>query len=143
MPRHGRRAGAGAANEVPLSGSGAMAGNTSTPGSDRDLPRPGPVGAFDQRAPALCLTELADRADLPLPTAHRLVGELVEWGALPASPPGATSSAAAVGRRPARSGPDRAAAAGVPVPARPLRRDPGHRAPRGPRPYSRCSTSTG
>lgn len=40
------------------------------------------LGAFDGAAPGLTLTELAGRADLPLATAHRLVGELVEWGAL-------------------------------------------------------------
>jgi len=40
------------------------------------------VGAFDDTHRRLTLTELAGRAGLPLPTAHRLVGELVTWGAL-------------------------------------------------------------
>ena len=40
------------------------------------------LGAFDTRHRRLSLTELAVRADLPVPTAHRLVGELVAWGAL-------------------------------------------------------------
>lgn len=40
------------------------------------------LGAFDQQHRRLTLTELATRADLPLPTAHRLVGELIAWGAL-------------------------------------------------------------
>ncbi|MCW2866873.1 MAG: IclR family transcriptional regulator [Marmoricola sp.] len=40
------------------------------------------LGAFDARHRRLSLTELAGRADLPVPTAHRLVGELVAWGAL-------------------------------------------------------------
>ncbi|MBO1330656.1 IclR family transcriptional regulator [Streptomyces sp. VRA16 Mangrove soil] len=40
------------------------------------------LGAFDQHHQALTLTELARRADLPLATAHRLVGALAGWGAL-------------------------------------------------------------
>lgn len=40
------------------------------------------LGAFDQAHPALSLTELAHRAGLPMPTAHRLVGALARWGAL-------------------------------------------------------------
>ena len=40
------------------------------------------LGAFDQRHRMLSLTELAARAGMPMPTAHRLVGELVDWGAL-------------------------------------------------------------
>lgn len=38
--------------------------------------------AFESRLPALSLSQIADSAGLPLPTAHRLVGELVAWGAL-------------------------------------------------------------
>jgi len=40
------------------------------------------LGAFDTDHRELTLTELARRAELPLATAFRLVGELVEWGAL-------------------------------------------------------------
>jgi DNA-binding IclR family transcriptional regulator len=40
------------------------------------------LGAFDDQHRSLTLTELAARAELPAATAHRLVGELVRWGAL-------------------------------------------------------------
>lgn len=40
------------------------------------------LAAFEHPPSAKSLSELAADADLPLPTAHRLVGELVEWGAL-------------------------------------------------------------
>ncbi len=40
------------------------------------------LGAFDERHRSLTLTELARRARISVPTAHRLVGELVEGGAL-------------------------------------------------------------
>ncbi|WP_031517863.1 IclR family transcriptional regulator [Streptomyces sp. NRRL F-5123] len=40
------------------------------------------LGAFGQAHPTLTLTEIARRARLPLPTAHRLVGVLTGWGAL-------------------------------------------------------------
>ncbi|MGH3351674.1 MAG: IclR family transcriptional regulator [Nocardioides sp.] len=40
------------------------------------------IGAYDATHRRLTLSELAARADLSLPTAHRLVAELVEWGAL-------------------------------------------------------------
>jgi DNA-binding IclR family transcriptional regulator len=38
--------------------------------------------AFDEGHRSLTLTELARRAEIPVPTAHRLVGELVAGGAL-------------------------------------------------------------
>jgi DNA-binding IclR family transcriptional regulator len=38
--------------------------------------------AFESGLPSLSLSQIADAAGLPLPTAHRLVGELVGWGAL-------------------------------------------------------------
>jgi DNA-binding IclR family transcriptional regulator len=59
-----------------------MAGNVSTPGATVTSRALGLVGAFDEGHRRLTLTELAQRAGLPVPTAHRLVGELVEWGAL-------------------------------------------------------------
>ncbi|WP_239678959.1 IclR family transcriptional regulator [Natronosporangium hydrolyticum] len=40
------------------------------------------LGAFGPADPALTLSELARRAGISLPTAHRRVAELVEWGAL-------------------------------------------------------------
>jgi DNA-binding IclR family transcriptional regulator len=40
------------------------------------------LSVFTQERPALTLTEIAATAALPLSTAHRLVGELVTWGAL-------------------------------------------------------------
>jgi DNA-binding IclR family transcriptional regulator len=40
------------------------------------------LGVFDGENRSLTLTEIAQRAGLPLPTAHRLVGELAAWGAL-------------------------------------------------------------
>ncbi|GAA4723830.1 IclR family transcriptional regulator [Nocardioides endophyticus] len=59
-----------------------MAGNTSTPGATVTSRALALLGAFDEHHRRLTLTELADRAGLPMPTAHRLVGELVAWGAL-------------------------------------------------------------
>jgi DNA-binding IclR family transcriptional regulator len=38
--------------------------------------------AFSAERPELTLTEISRRAALPMTTAHRLVGELAEWGAL-------------------------------------------------------------
>ena len=40
------------------------------------------LGGFDGENRSLTLTEIAQRAGLTLPTAHRLVGELAAWGAL-------------------------------------------------------------
>lgn len=61
-----------------------MAGNTSVRGAgtgvvERVLAL---LAAFDEHHRRLTLTELAERADLPVPTTHRLVGQLVEGGAL-------------------------------------------------------------
>jgi DNA-binding IclR family transcriptional regulator len=59
-----------------------MAGNTSTPGTTVASRLLAVVGAFDERHRSLSLSEIARRAEIPLPTAHRLVGELVGGGAL-------------------------------------------------------------
>jgi DNA-binding IclR family transcriptional regulator len=40
------------------------------------------LGAFAPQRPQLSLTAIARQTDLPLSTVHRLVGELVAWGAL-------------------------------------------------------------
>jgi DNA-binding IclR family transcriptional regulator len=40
------------------------------------------LDAFSQDRPALTLTEISRIAELPLPTAYRLVAELLTWGAL-------------------------------------------------------------
>lgn len=53
------------------------------------------LAAFDERHRALTLTEIADRAGLARPTAHRLIAELTEWGALRRDARGAY----AIGRR--------------------------------------------
>ena len=65
-----------------------MAGNTSTPGATVTSRALALVGAFDDQHRRLTLTELAQRAALPVPTTHRLVGELVAWGALARTPSG-------------------------------------------------------
>ncbi|MET0454870.1 MAG: IclR family transcriptional regulator [Mycobacterium sp.] len=59
-----------------------MAGNTSTPGASVASRVLAVIGAFDDRHRSLTLTEIAARAGLALPTAHRLIGELVTGGAL-------------------------------------------------------------
>ncbi|MDX6355154.1 MAG: hypothetical protein QOF98_2057 [Streptomyces sp.] len=59
-----------------------MSGNSSRPGATVTSRVLTLLAAFDEDHRRLTLTELAGRADLPVPTAHRLVGELVEWGAL-------------------------------------------------------------
>ena len=59
-----------------------MAGNVSSPGTTVTSRALALLAAYDDEHRRLSLTELAERAGLPVPTAHRLVGELVEWGAL-------------------------------------------------------------
>jgi DNA-binding IclR family transcriptional regulator len=66
-----------------------MAGNTRMAGvtvASRVLAL---LGAFDAQHRSRTLTQLARHAGLPLATAHRLVGELVAWGALTRQPSGA------------------------------------------------------
>lgn len=65
-----------------------IAGNTSRPGvtvASRVLAL---LSAFDSSHRRLSLTEMASRAQLPLPTAHRLVRELETWGAVVRQPTG-------------------------------------------------------
>ena len=59
-----------------------MAGNSSSPGASVTSRALALLGAFDEAHRRLTLTRLAERADLPVATAHRLVAELVGWGAL-------------------------------------------------------------
>ncbi|WP_369258740.1 IclR family transcriptional regulator [Geodermatophilus amargosae] len=46
------------------------------------------LDAFDANAPRLTLTEIAERSGTPLTTAHRLLAELTDWGALARRPDG-------------------------------------------------------
>ncbi|MFJ6854496.1 IclR family transcriptional regulator [Streptomyces sp. NPDC091271] len=59
-----------------------MAGNAARPGRSVTSRALAILGVFDERHRQLGLTDLAARAGLPAATAHRLVGELVTWGAL-------------------------------------------------------------
>src|SRR6476659_8218517 len=59
-----------------------MAGNSSAPGASVTSRALALLGAFDERHRRLTLSQLAGRAGLPVATAHRLVAELVAWGAL-------------------------------------------------------------
>lgn len=59
-----------------------MAGNTAAPGTTVASRVLAILGAFDAGHRALTLTEIAERAQLARPTAHRLIAELTEWGAL-------------------------------------------------------------
>ncbi|MGC4964268.1 IclR family transcriptional regulator [Gordonia sp. DT101] len=72
-----------------------MAGNTGTPGQSVAARLLTVLGAFDRFHRALTLTEIAERAQLPVPTVHRLVRELETWGALTRRP----DSRFVVGRR--------------------------------------------
>ncbi|KAA1424945.1 IclR family transcriptional regulator [Mumia zhuanghuii] len=63
-----------------------MAGNTTSPGTTVASRVLALLSAFDADHRRLTLSELARRSDLPLPTAHRLVGELVAAGALSRRP---------------------------------------------------------
>lgn len=65
-----------------------MAGNSSGRGVSVTSRVLALLGAFDGAHRSLTLTQLAQRAGLPLPTAHRLVAELAAWGALVRQPSG-------------------------------------------------------
>jgi DNA-binding IclR family transcriptional regulator len=72
-----------------------MAGNTSRSGASVAARTLALVTAFDAQHPRQSLTDLAKRADLPVPTAHRLLGELRQAGILTRGPDGTY----AVGRK--------------------------------------------
>ena len=59
-----------------------MAGGSSTPGRTVTSKVVALLDAFAPDHPQLTLSELCRRTGLPAATAHRLVGELVEWGGL-------------------------------------------------------------
>jgi DNA-binding IclR family transcriptional regulator len=65
-----------------------MAGNALRPGVTVASKVMALLGAFDSSHRALTLSDLARRSGISLPTAHRLVGELVDWGALVRRPSG-------------------------------------------------------
>src|SRR4051812_37893820 len=71
-----------------LSGRTPMAGNPPPPGASVGSRLLSLLGAYDAEHRSLSLSELARRADLPVPTAYRLVGELTAWGALVRQPSG-------------------------------------------------------
>lgn len=59
-----------------------MAGNASKQGVSVASRTLALLGAFDEAHRRMTLTDMARRADLPVPTAYRLVKELQQWGAL-------------------------------------------------------------
>lgn len=59
-----------------------MAGNSRDPGRTVIARALSVLTAFDNDHPQLTLTGIAERAGIPLATAHRFVGELRAWGAL-------------------------------------------------------------
>ena len=59
-----------------------MAGGARDPGQSVVSRALALLDAFDSDHPHLTLSELSRAADLPLATAHRLLGELVTWGAV-------------------------------------------------------------
>ncbi|MBB2936517.1 DNA-binding IclR family transcriptional regulator [Amycolatopsis bartoniae] len=65
-----------------------MAGNSASPGQSVSGRLLAVLDCFDVAHPTLTLTEIADRAGLPLSTARRLIAELVAWGGLERLPDG-------------------------------------------------------
>jgi DNA-binding IclR family transcriptional regulator len=65
-----------------------VAGRSSEPGRSVTSRALQILDAFDTGSPRLTLSEIAVRSGTPLTTAHRLLAELVEWGALARRPDG-------------------------------------------------------
>lgn len=65
-----------------------MAGNSREAGTSVTSRALAILGAFDEEHRALSLSDISARADLPLATTHRLLGELFRWGALERLPSG-------------------------------------------------------
>ncbi|OMQ15404.1 IclR family transcriptional regulator [Modestobacter sp. VKM Ac-2676] len=65
-----------------------MAGGSAAAGRSVTSRALGVLDAFDSGHPRLTLSEVAARSGTPLTTTHRLLGELVEWGALVRRPDG-------------------------------------------------------
>jgi DNA-binding IclR family transcriptional regulator len=59
-----------------------MGGNARDPGRTSSSRLLAVLGAFSHQSPTLSLTELATKSKLPMSTAHRLIGELCDWGAV-------------------------------------------------------------
>ncbi|SDP52282.1 transcriptional regulator, IclR family [Klenkia soli] len=65
-----------------------MAGGAATTGRSVTSRALGVLDAFDADHPRLTLSEIAGRTGTPLTTAHRLLAELADWGALVRRPDG-------------------------------------------------------
>lgn len=65
-----------------------MAGNTRQTGASVTSRALAILDAFDEQHRSMSLSDIAARADLPLATTHRLLGELFRWGALERLPSG-------------------------------------------------------
>ncbi|WP_131738357.1 IclR family transcriptional regulator [Actinomadura roseirufa] len=65
-----------------------MAGNSGEPGRTVASKIFAVLDTFGDAGETLRLTDIAQRSGLPLPTAHRMVGELVAWGGLERSEDG-------------------------------------------------------
>jgi DNA-binding IclR family transcriptional regulator len=59
-----------------------MAGHSGAPGRSVTSRALGLLDAFDSSSPRLSLSDIAERSGTPLTTAHRLLAELTDWGAL-------------------------------------------------------------
>src|SRR5699024_5120125 len=78
----GRTIGSGDLAHIRCRKGGMMAGNTAEPGASSLARGLAVLECFDASEPALTITEIAARTDLPVSTAHRLVTRLVDSGML-------------------------------------------------------------